>query len=719
MLKALKISLLIVAVLSAFNGVYADDTVSANSEPHPLVSLAQKFVEASNSQKTALVHNEIELEIDEALSNYDFDRMNHSLVSPLISSDLKDIYELTTAVLYEEKIDLNSDSYKALESCAVNFAPALAYKCSISLSFLWHEHHENTRMLEWAEKAVSQSALIPAEASNYWYARFQSYELLFMAFVVDRNISETVTAGEYYLEAMQKAGISEGYYHSINNLSTLARKEVGPILALQVTETVEPFVEDLSENDREIMYYALGRNYLENGDFKHAKEYFGALEQINVRKDVKMARMALSSYLYAKLGEKNKALLFIKEMRRDYADSLDNEFGKYVLMGEKELAILNGLPNKALEIDNKIDSLTQTLFERELSADRARISNNLQITSERNKREMDKLEYEASLTAQTARAQELLLWVSLAAIIFILLLLLYAFRGYLRERGLNKQIKITNRDLNQANEQLNTMFGELKVAHKKALAGVDAKEKFIGVVGHELRTPLNPIINLASILEQKSTDRQDRALLKAIKNAGKRLHIIVENMLAISSDSEHSKTYIEIIDAVDNAATILREFSSEINNRNIELKQRGEFLKVSIDKDPEFKPQHLSNKVIYRAIVRNLFDNALKFTKSGEIKLSLSELKDGPGFALRVKDTGEGMDGAKISELFRPFEQGDMNLNRAHEGAGLGLAVVMKYCDQISARVDIKSQVNVGTCITIEFPQPNFVEETGELLIAA
>jgi len=314
--------------------------------------------------------------------------------------------------------------------------------------------------------------------------------------------------------------------------------------------------------------------------------------------------------------------------------------------------------------------------------------------------------FEAQLNSERAESRQRQLMLSFAALLFLLGLAWYIYRSYRREQALNNEIQgkndaledvnadleHANRDLNSAHNTLSATFKELKVAHKQALAGKDAKEKFIGVVGHELRTPLNPIINLASILEEQVSNSRQKALLKTIKNAGKRLHIIVENMLAISSAGEINNIYVEPIDVTYNTTLIVKDFTQEILSRNSTLKQSGESLKVNIYKDPELEEFYQSNTVIYRAIVRNLFDNAMKFTKSGKIV---------------------------IKELIEPFEQAEMDLSRSYEGAGLGLAVVYKYCEQLGAKVSIESKVNVGTKVSIEFPEPAYEEETGALLKVA
>jgi len=156
-----------------------------------------------------------------------------------------------------------------------------------------------------------------------------------------------------------------------------------------------------------------------------------------------------------------------------------------------------------------------------------------------------------------------------------------------------------------------------------------------------------------------------------------------------------------------------------MNDRNRELKAKGLFLNVNVYKHPELKRDQVSNKIIYRSIIRNLFDNAMKFTPHGEISIHLQPRKGHQGFHLEIRDTGLGMDALKINSFMRPFEQAEMGLGRSHEGAGLGLAVVQKYCEQLGAKMDIKSTVGQGTRISIDFPEPAHESDTGKLLKVA
>jgi len=580
--------------------------------------------------------------------------------------------------------------------------------------------------MEWSLKAKELSAQIPKNQDTYWYAQYQSNELLLIAFILERNFEATVATGNTYVEAALNAKVDVGAFHIINNLSYIARIELGPDAAIEVLSLALPNLEDRPNADQEILYYALGKNLTYVGEYEKALSYYEKLDGVLSRPDITRAYRANVAYVYSKVGQPQKAMANAQIARDLFGTSLENEFGQYILKTEKNIALQNGDLKKAIEIDNEIDRIGELLSERAISSNRTRLSKSLQVTRERQKRESEALAYESQLNAERADARQNQLFMASIALFFLMGLVAYIFRSYRREQRLNTEIQITNDDLEEANANLNSAnttltktFQELKVAHKRALAGQEAKEKFIGVIGHELRTPLNPIINLAGVLEGQATNKREKVLLKAIKNAGKRLHIIVENMLAISSGDDETRIFIEPVDVADNTATIVKEFTSEIQSKNAELRATGESIKVNVFKEAGISPMHYSNKVIYRSIVRNLFDNALKFTRSGEIAIEIRKRKDGAGFLFSIRDTGVGMDAAKIDELIEPFSQAEMDLTRAYEGAGLGLAVVHKYCEQLGAKMKISSTVNLGTKIMIDFPEPSYEHQTGELLKVA
>lgn len=691
-----------------------------------LKELARKGIAVHNeARKSGIIANDEQI-IDKAITDYDAEVIARILDKKRPDLKYRRVYAQTLKGLDTENPIGSAEANDWLVECASGENKHVAHKCTISLGFLAILDDNNNLTLDWSLKSLDIANSFGEQNEDYWYAQYQSNELLSIAFILDGNLDGAINAGTRLIDSASKTKVKFGAYHFINNLAYLARTEIGPEAAIEILKEVLPTLDTVPIDGQEIMYYALGKNYTYIGDYEAANNYYSALEKIVQRPDIKRAYLANTAYVGSMLGNFEQAKQNAAEARVLFENNLENSFGLNILVAEKNVAISEGHLSEALQIDEEIDRIDELLQEQAISANRVKLSKSLEIQNEKNQRETDKLQFDAELSEQQAKSRSIQLFLSTAALIFLLGLAFYIFRSYKREQKLNTEIQTKNNELEESNYQLESAhdtlqrtFDELQVAHKQALAGQDAKEKFIGVIGHELRTPLNPIINLAGVLEDSSQNPREKALLTAIKNAGKRLHIIVENMLAISSSDENSKIYVEPIDVVENTTTILREFGAEIASKVTELKRTGETLKVNVLKSPKLNAQQYCNKVIYRSVVRNLFDNALKFTRSGVVVIELRPRPDGSGFVFVIRDSGAGMETSKISDLMEPFQQAEMDLGRAYEGAGLGLTVVQKYCEQLGAKLSIESTVNVGTKITIDFPTPAYQASTGKLLKAA
>lgn len=691
------------------------------------VELSKSAIDLYEIQLQGSLNEFRELRLDEAVSEYDGAKIVELLKNnDKRESGFQEVYRKTAVVFEQPESKGANDALDWLVNCAERENLVRAHKCSISLGMISLSKFETTALLDWANRAKEISSSLPKSHARYWQMQHQSNDLLLIALIFDRNVTEVSAIGRSYVESAKRSNIKLKTASLINNIAYLANKELGPNAAIEVLEPAREKMEVFSEEEQGVIYYSLGKNHMLARQFETALSHYRQFEKLDNRADLVPAAKANLAYIYANLGMVEESEKAIAIARDGLAGSLETNLGLHILKAQKLNAINSEHYSLALSLVDEIDRVDDLLDEREFSANRNRLSKNLQLTVERQKRETDRFAYEAQLSEQQAAASRRQLLLSLTALFFVLGMATWIFRGYRREQKLNAEINNKNAALVESNYQLEgahdrlqSTFDELRVAHKQALAGQDAKEKFIGVIGHELRTPLNPIINLASVLEEKTENPRDRALLKAIKNAGKRLHIIVENMLAISSSDETTKIYIETVDVVENTTTIVREFHSEIQSKKTELKRSGENFKVNVLKEPDLTTEQFSNKVIYRSIVRNLFDNALKFTRNGEVIIELRKRMEGPGFVFVIRDSGVGMEPKKINELIEPFQQAEMDLGRAYEGAGLGLAVVRKYCEQLGAKLMIDSKVNMGTQITIDFPEPSYVAKTGQLLKVA
>ena len=701
---------------------YAGSSAAQQSHADSLKELARKGVAVYGEINVSGVLESDERIIDRAITDYDADVISEILNKKEPSLNYRDVYTNTLLGLDTENQPVSTKAKDWLDNCSNSDNKPKAFKCTISLGFLAILDDNNNLTLDWSLKAVDIANSFDETDEGYWYAQYQSNELLSIAFILDGNIDGAINAGDKLINSASKAKVKFGAYHFINNIAYLARTEIGPEAAIDILKEVLPTLDSVPLEGQEIMYYALGKNYTYVNDFEAANKYYTSLEKIVQRPDIKRAYLANMAFVSSKLNDFDKAKKNAAEAKMLFENKLENSFGLNILLAEKNIAISEGKLSLALEIDEEIDRIDELLQERAISGNRIKLSKSLEIQNEKNRRETDKLQFEAQLAAQDATARRTQLLLSTAALIFLMGLVAFIFRSYRREQDLNAEIqtkneelKDVNADLNETNKDLRRTFDRLKVAHRQAMAGQDAKQKFIGVVGHELRTPLNPIINLSEVLESRETNPKDKALLKAIKNAGKRLHIIVENMLAISSADADSRVFIEMVDVVYETKMVVEEFIPDMRDRNQELKAEGLFLNVNVYKHPDLKLHQINNKIILRSVVRNLFDNAIKFTRHGDIAVHLLPRKQGPGFRLEVRDTGPGMDKTKIEQFTRPFEQAEMGLGRSHEGAGLGLAVVQKYCEQLGASMEIKSTIGKGTTIIVDFPEPAHEIATGKL----
>ena len=101
--------------------------------------------------------------------------------------------------------------------------------------------------------------------------------------------------------------------------------------------------------------------------------------------------------------------------------------------------------------------------------------------------------------------------------------------------------------------------------------------------------------------------------------------------------------------------------------------------------------------------VRNLVDNAVKFTEQGEISTRLRRDADG-SLSCEIRDTGVGIESVYLGDLFQPFSQEDVGYTRRFEGPGIGLALTRKYLELSGARIAVQSEKGKGSVFTIHFP---------------
>jgi signal transduction histidine kinase/sensor domain CHASE-containing protein len=226
-----------------------------------------------------------------------------------------------------------------------------------------------------------------------------------------------------------------------------------------------------------------------------------------------------------------------------------------------------------------------------------------------------------------------------------------------------------------------------------------AKSEFLANVSHELRTPLNTVIGFSEVLEVELYGPIDndkyRSYIRDIRASGRHLLDLINGILEFSKiEAGKLELRLEATDCTMVTQDAARQLSHQAAKQGIRFNVDIPPLPVLISAD---------RRHIFQALV-NLLSNAVKFTpRGGTVTLAYRVVQEG-WIAFVVSDTGIGIADADIPHVLEPFSQIDSELARRHRGTGLGLSIVKGICDLHGGRLDIESELGVGTTIVMTIP---------------
>jgi len=230
------------------------------------------------------------------------------------------------------------------------------------------------------------------------------------------------------------------------------------------------------------------------------------------------------------------------------------------------------------------------------------------------------------------------------------------------------------------------------VISKKAEEAAKAKSLFLANMSHEIRTPLNGILGFLELL--KTTDLNDEQFeyINTITTSANSLLEIINNILDISK-IESNKIELEAIPFKP-----VNEFEDTIEIFGARAADKGIDLVAYID--PSI-PVNLKGDVLkIKEVITNLLSNAIKFTHEGYIALKVKKThmtKSKVRLYFEVEDTGIGVSEEQKDKIFEAFSQADISVTRKYGGTGLGLAISGKYIELMGGKIQIESELNVGT----------------------
>ncbi len=224
-----------------------------------------------------------------------------------------------------------------------------------------------------------------------------------------------------------------------------------------------------------------------------------------------------------------------------------------------------------------------------------------------------------------------------------------------------------------------------------------AKQEFLAMISHEIRTPVAAVIGMADVLLNTELSNQQEEFVETICNSGKALLEIVNDILDFSK-IESGK--LEFEEEPFHLNSCIEESFSLLAPKAMEKE-----LELTFHANPELPKVIVGDISRLRQILINLLNNAIKFTETGSVELSVTSRqrqiigneKNNYEIQFAVKDTGVGIPSNRINRLFKAFSQVNSSITRKYGGTGLGLAICKQLSELMGGKIWVESEEDRGS----------------------
>src|SRR5271165_3853482 len=239
---------------------------------------------------------------------------------------------------------------------------------------------------------------------------------------------------------------------------------------------------------------------------------------------------------------------------------------------------------------------------------------------------------------------------------------------------------------------------EAAAARERAEATSVAKSRFLATMSHEIRTPLNGILGMADLLRRTGLSPENASYVEAIRGSGAALIALIDQLLDLS------RMEAGRLDLAAEPVDLPRLVESAVELLAPRAQSKGLEIAASISaRAPRIVR---GDGMRLRQVLLNLAGNAVKFTQSGGVCVSVEALESGV-LRFAVTDTGPGVSRERRAAIFEDFEQGASG--RPLEGAGLGLAISRRLIALMGGRLVLEDNPGGGSVFAFAVPLPSCV----------
>ena len=250
---------------------------------------------------------------------------------------------------------------------------------------------------------------------------------------------------------------------------------------------------------------------------------------------------------------------------------------------------------------------------------------------------------------------------------------------------------------------------ELLLAIEKAESANQAKSTFLTTMSHEMRTPLNVVIGLAHIMAKTPRNAKEDEMLKTLITNADLLLNLINDLLDIGRiESQQLQLESGPFDLDQLMQDLHAMFQAQAEEKNLEFVIINQIGQVTV----------VGDRMRLQQILVNLIGNAIKFTPSGKVEISVAGKRFDAqtiDLAIAVRDTGIGIPMDKQDLIFNKFAQADETITRRYGGSGLGLAIAQSLATKMGGQIILTSHADQGSIFTlkISLPLSQTLKDTG------